>query len=1083
MKHINRPAIPTLNSESSPSSSTEREVTVAQPSQRASIQATIKSIFKAPSLEFPGAARCEAAKTNKPMRMMQIPVRFNTPSQYKDTFSQLIYEHLQVLLINVATRYRTILAKRPHSANIEEYFRRRGIGFYSSCSLGAESRSDSWQAKSHCKGPQAPAVEPTFFLRLSDKEHHSVYSKDDIWIVSKSIDFEPASTFLGRSVFYGPSSGGSLEFKCVNPKNTRTAREIAAEKTPVYAIRSVAANAEFMMLVIIGLLMIYLQTWLICADNLAYFLHETPLLPSIINHIPTNRSLSVKQAGFKPPSRVPNKSGCLVLKEAHGVDVEAMIKDVAREFTLNEDQESALRTLAGSVIVAPGWSDGPSQVAPILVHGVFGAGKSYLIAVMIIFLQRITAIVMDDNKGGEGTKGDENGYRILVTSMTNVAVDRILMTLLELGFMEFVRVGSLKKIAKPILPFTAQIRPGAHEELKELESMLEGDSLSEEETKYVQDAVRRFKQSENKDLVARSPIVGTTCMASVFDIFNDIRFPLVILDESSQIAEPMAMVPVSRLGAERLLLVGDPLQLPPMLATSSDSASVGKGLDKTLFDRMMQMGVKPVMLRTQYRLGFYSLQCHPRISAISNILFYEKRLVDGITLQDRAPLVVGLPTLCYIDVQGQEQQNPQSNSYSNEAEINIAVATVRRLLELGVQASDMGVIALYKDQANKIDGALRGPAANNKKKDGVQISTVDAFQGAEKDVIILSCVRTTRTNFIDTPQRVNVALTRAKRCGFNIVENCRHLVLLGHRKMLEANALWNRILAQCKDSQDEFTDAHTFIHHLNELEIAANVKNQSKDNTSVRYMPRADVIERKPSRSLPKSLESIQGVNVDDDDFEGETKKINPTLHGVNPVQSINRGTAKRSLKHSCTAMKENITPRDETRISKAPITTSTTGESRWDHIFDLDIEDGLSPAIAASARELNEPPQQKDFNESLKLTLELPEENDASAGNKGAVLRETSNVASGNPLSEPSNSTEAPSINQSFAPMTEAMPTSRSPVSILEVLKLRAGATSGLVDKGVALPPPCKLLREIGKEVDQVAGENDEDDVGCLEF
>lgn len=103
----------------------------------------------------------------------------------------------------------------------------------------------------------------------------------------------------------------------------------------------------FCFVVIIGLLTSNFQTWLIYADNLAHFLHETPLLPSIINHIPTDRSVSVKQAGFKPPSRMPSKSGCLVVKEAHGLDIEVMIKDTVREFRLNEDQERWMRGISG----------------------------------------------------------------------------------------------------------------------------------------------------------------------------------------------------------------------------------------------------------------------------------------------------------------------------------------------------------------------------------------------------------------------------------------------------------------------------------------------------------------------------------------------------------------------------------------------------------------------------------------------------------------------------------------------------------------------------------------------------------------
>lgn len=74
------------------------------------------------------------------------------------------------------------------------------------------------------------------------------------------------------------------------------------------------------------------------------------------------------------------------------------------------------------------------------------------------------------------------------------------------------------------------------------------------------------------------------------------------------------------------------------------------------------------------------------------------------------------------------------------------------------------------------------------KKNGIQISTVDAFQGGEKEIIILSTVRTSESSFMDNQPRINVALTRAKR----------HLIILGNQNMFSMNELWSKILWDCQ---------------------------------------------------------------------------------------------------------------------------------------------------------------------------------------------------------------------------------------------------------------------------------------------
>ncbi|KAI8908256.1 AAA domain-containing protein [Powellomyces hirtus] len=239
--------------------------------------------------------------------------------------------------------------------------------------------------------------------------------------------------------------------------------------------------------------------------------------------------------------------------------------------------------------------------------------------------------------------------------------------------------------------------------------------------------------------------------------------------------EPMSLLPMARFGAQKALLIGDPLQLPPTLNTPS-IATHKSGLDRTLFERMADSGHVPILLRTQYRVsrlratfmrapslwwGLSSaafLQCHPAIAAISNELFYKGQLKHGKTAADLPPLFDTFPTLCFVDVaNGSETQRKGGTFVNNDAQLVIRVA--RKLIDRGMLPSEIGIICLYKGQAGMIHDALRS--------DGVQVSTCDAFQGAEKTVILLCTVRTQYAGFIDEPRRVNVALTRAKRYRLN----------------------------------------------------------------------------------------------------------------------------------------------------------------------------------------------------------------------------------------------------------------------------------------------------------------------------
>jgi superfamily I DNA and/or RNA helicase len=205
-----------------------------------------------------------------------------------------------------------------------------------------------------------------------------------------------------------------------------------------------------------------------------------------------------------------------------------------------------------------------------------------------------------------------------------------------------------------------------------------------------------------------------------------------------------------------LVCCGDPLQLPPSLTKDAPG-----GYGRPLFSRL-NTAFPPVMLSIQYR-------CHPSIAGICSRLFYENRVKNGIGADDRQPLF-GLPTMCVFDVAcGQEKF--ERGSTCNFTEGITVVCLVRYLLDLGITPSEIGVIGFYRSQVESI----AEPLLDGNRRPVVDVSTVDAFQGDEREVIIITTAKTTKTSFIDSRERINVALSRAKRHMF-IVTNVRPLI-------------------------------------------------------------------------------------------------------------------------------------------------------------------------------------------------------------------------------------------------------------------------------------------------------------------
>ncbi|XP_057165994.1 protein ZGRF1 isoform X4 [Ursus arctos] len=827
---------------------------------------SLESNFQRLPLEINGSELCfpsgqKIKSAYLPQRQIHIPAVFQSPAHYKQIFTSCLIEHLNILLFGLAQRLQKALSKVDISfytslkgeklKNVESnvpschhhqpaklvtvkkegpnkgrlfytcdgpkadrckffkwleevtpgyltqedsrpsmvlsdiksiglYLRSQKIPLFEECQLLVRRRFD-FQRKQYGKLKKFTTVNPEFYsepksklyLKLSRKESSSTYSKNDLWVVSKTLDFE-LDTFIACSAFFGPSSINEVELlplKGYFPSNWPT-------NVVVHALLVCNASTE-------------LTTLKNIQDNFnpATLPLTQYLLTMSSSTIVSNKRVNKRK--FIPPafSNTNTKFELLSLEATL-----QLASELIQAHKLNKDQATALIQIAQMMASHENVEEMKLQIhtLPItIIHGVFGAGKSYLLAVVILFFVQLF------EKSEVPTVGNARPWKLLISSSTNVAVDRVLLGLLSLGFEKFVRVGSVRKIAKPILPYSLHAgSENENEQLKELHALMKED-LTPLERVYVRKSIEQHKLGTNKTLLKQVRVVGITCAACPFTCMNDLKFPIVVLDECSQITEPASLLPIARFECEKLILVGDPKQLPPTIQGSD--AAHENGLEQTLFDRLCLMGHKPVLLRTQYR-------CHPAISAISNDLFYEGNLMNGISETERSPLLEWLPTLCFYNVKGLEQIE-RDNSFHNVAEAAFTLKLIQSLIASGIAGSMIGVITLYKSQMYKLCHLLGAVDFDHPDIKAVQVSTVDAFQGAEKEIIILSCVRTRQVGFIDSEKRMNVALTRGRR----------HLLIVGNLACLRKNQLWGRVIQHCEGREDGLQHASQYEPQLNHL--------------------------------------------------------------------------------------------------------------------------------------------------------------------------------------------------------------------------------------------------------------------------
>lgn len=377
--------------------------------------------------------------------------------------------------------------------------------------------------------------------------------------------------------------------------------------------------------------------------------------------------------------------------------------------------------------------------------------------------------------------------RILVCAPSNIAVDHLAAKLRDLG-LKVVRLTakSREDVESSVsnLALHNLVARSSKGELKKLLKLKElvGELSANDAKKFV-----RLVRKAESEILKKADVVCCTCVGAG-DKRLDAKFRTVLIDESTQASEPESLIPIVK-GAKQVILVGDHQQLGPVIL---ERKAADAGLKQSLFERLISLGHVPIRLEVQYRMN-------PFLSEFPSNMFYEGSLQNGVTIEQRTvpgstfPWPIhDVPMMFWANF-GREELSANGTSYLNRIEAMNCERIITRLFRDGVKPEQIGVITPYEGQRAYIlqymqmNGSLDKDLYFN-----VEVASVDAFQGREKDYIILSCVRANEQQaigFLSDPRRLNVGLTRAKY----------GLVILGNPRSLARNVLWNHLLIHFRE--------------------------------------------------------------------------------------------------------------------------------------------------------------------------------------------------------------------------------------------------------------------------------------------
>ena len=432
----------------------------------------------------------------------------------------------------------------------------------------------------------------------------------------------------------------------------------------------------------------------------------------------------------------------------------------------------------------------------LLIHGPPGTGKTRVLTEII-------------------HQAFEKGETVLVSAPSNAACDHLVECLVKKKI-PVTRLGHPARITERVREHTLSYKLAAHPYAKMIdahEAQLEQFArqkerrqdrrvMSWEEKREMRDEVNRLRDDirDLKTQIFKQVWNATDVVVATHTVCGDplLRakaFDWVIIDEATQGIEPATWIPMRHGG--KVILAGDHCQLPPTVFRSRPGE---RGLGFTLFERLHEvLGPKSkVRLERQYRM-------HEHIMDFSSRKFYDVALVADPSVAGH--LVKDLPgvktegldetPVIFLDRAGlgyEEEIDDGTESRYHSQEAKLVMTELNRLIKAGVSPAEIAIISPYSAQVKLLTGLILGDKGDPGDWASLEIDSVDAFQGREKEAVILSLVRSNREGqlgFLTDTRRMNVAMTRAKR----------KLVMIGDSATLSNHPFFEELLRYVESVQ------------------------------------------------------------------------------------------------------------------------------------------------------------------------------------------------------------------------------------------------------------------------------------------
>ena len=361
--------------------------------------------------------------------------------------------------------------------------------------------------------------------------------------------------------------------------------------------------------------------------------------------------------------------------------------------------------------------------------------------------------------------------QVLVCAQSNMAVDWISEKLVDRGI-NVLRIGNPTRVNDKMLSFTYERRFEAHPDYPQLWSIRMAIRELRQQRKHADSWHQKMDRLKSRatelelrirsSLFGEARVIASTLTGAANRVLEGEKYSTLFIDEAAQALEAACWIAIRKAG--RVILAGDHCQLPP---TVKSIMALKGGLGKTLMERIVENKPETVtLLKMQYRMN-------EQIMKFSSEWFYHGMVESAPTVSHRGILDYDTPMM-WIDTaecDGKEEFVGENFGRINRAEAELTLQTLQQYLEkIGKQrileeSIDVGIISPYRAQVQLLRKELRKREFFRPYRHLLTVNTVDGFQGQERDIILISLVRSNDggdIGFLRDLRRMNVAITRAR---------------------------------------------------------------------------------------------------------------------------------------------------------------------------------------------------------------------------------------------------------------------------------------------------------------------------------